>query len=455
MSRPQANRDVGRTVLSVAEITRDIKNNLEGTFYNLWVAGELSNLKTPSSGHSYFTLRDDKAQLPAVMWRSAARNLRFRPTDGMAVLVWGHITVYEPRGAYQFQVERMEPRGKGALQIAFEQLKDKLSKEGLFDRDRKRPLPAVPRRIAVVTSPSGAALKDFCRVAVRRFDNLDITVYPAQVQGELAAADIATGVRAVNRLGGYDVIVVTRGGGSLEDLWPFNEESVARAIAASAIPVVSAVGHEVDVTISDYVADLRAPTPSAAAELVIPAKRDLKDRVSALSSRADKNLRGHLRDLTARVSRMSTHRAFAAVQHGVQLRGQRVDEATGAMRTAMDLKIRRLGRRVSDARNRLERQRVEQKLAAQRNTLTELRARLDAAELKIRQSRRGALGTVAARLEVLSPLGVLGRGYSLTWTAQGKLLRRARDASEGDAVRVQLGEGALDCRVESVEDEKR
>ncbi len=448
----QASFDEARTIRSVTQLTRDIKLTLEKTFGNLWVAGEVSNLKLHSSGHYYFTLKDDQAQIPAVMFRGSIRHLRFRPQDGMAVLVWGHVTVYEPRGAYQIRVERMEPRGKGSLQLAFEQLKDKLGKEGFFDAARKRPLPLLPQRLGIVTSPSGAALRDICRVLHRRFPNLEVLVYPAQVQGDLAAAEIAKGIQVLNRLSGFDVLIVTRGGGSLEDLWPFNEESVARAIAASRIPVMSAVGHEVDFTIADFVADVRAPTPSAAAEMVVRNKEDFRERVLNLERRLDKTARYRFRELRSRVDGIATHRAFAAVRHGIETRAQRVDESLHRARFGMDRRLARLRHQIQGLSARLAERRVDRRLGEARTRLTRLLGRLEAAERSRVHRGRRAFGEVASKLEALSPLSVLGRGYSLAWSAQGKLLRSSDEAEVGDAVRLDLARGRLYCRVEKRDD---
>lgn len=453
-NRDTESRDTERTIHSVSDITRRIKGDLERTFNSLWVEGELSNVKRPSSGHFYFTLKDDKAQLPAVMFRGKARHLRFKPEDGTAVLVWGHITVYEPRGAYQILVERMEPRGKGALQLAFEQLKEKLAKEGLFDEERKKSLPLLPQRLGIVTSPTGAAIRDLCQVLHRRYPNLEVLVYPAQVQGDLAAAQIAKGVSVLNRLGGFDAIIVTRGGGSIEDLWPFNEESVARAIAASAIPVVSAIGHEVDFTIADFVADMRAPTPSAAAEMVVQRKEDFLEHVAMLAGRLDKGVSVRIQELGHRLERTATRQVFAAVGRGVERRGQQVDEASFRARASMERCIAALSRRLEDTGKRLEAQRLDRKLGKAASQLTGLRGRLDACELAARAKLRQSLASVASKLEALSPLAVLGRGYSLTWTAQGKLLRRVSDVSVGDAVRVDLHQGRLECRVEATTETK-
>jgi len=443
--------DAGRTVYSVSALTQEIKLNLERTFYNLWVAGEISNLKQPSSGHYYFTLKDDQSQISAVLFRGSTRHLRFRPQDGMAVLVWGHVTVYEPRGAYQIRVERMEPRGKGSLQLAFEQLKDKLGKEGLFETSRKRPLPLLPQRLGIVTSPSGAALRDLCRILHRRFPNLEVLVYPAQVQGDLAAAEITKGVQVLNRLSEknvIDVIIVARGGGSLEDLWPFNEESVARAIATSAIPVMSAVGHEVDFTIADFVADVRAPTPSAAAEMVVRNKDDFRERVVALERRLASSASHRLRELRSRVDRVSTHQAFGAVLHGIEIRSQRVDESVHRARFHVDRRLSRLRQHLQGLSARLSERRVDRRLGEARTRLARLSARLEAAErTRIHRGRR-AFAEVTSKLDALSPLGVLGRGYSLAWSPQGKLLRSSDEVAVGDAVRVDLARGRLHCRVE-------
>jgi exodeoxyribonuclease VII large subunit len=451
VSQPKAASDPGRTVYSVSELTQEIKLNLERTFYNLWVAGEISNLKQPSSGHYYFTLKDDQTQISAVLFRGSTRHLRFRPQDGMAVLVWGHVTVYEPRGAYQIRVERMEPRGKGSLQLAFEQLKEKLGKEGLFETSRKRPIPLLPQRLGIVTSPSGAALRDLCRILHRRFPNLEVLVYPAQVQGDLAAAEITKGIQVLNRLAQKDVIdvlIVARGGGSLEDLWPFNEESVARAIATSAIPVMSAVGHEVDFTIADFVADVRAPTPSAAAEMVIRSKDDFRERVVTLERRLASSARYRLRDLRSRVDRISTHQAFGAVIHGIETRSQRVDESVHRARFHMDRRLSRLRQHLQGLSARLSERRVDRRLGEARTRLAQLVARLEAAERSRIHRGRRAFAEVASKLDALSPLGVLGRGYSLAWSAQGKLLRSSDEVSVGDAVRVDLARGRLLCRVE-------
>ena len=330
-----APRPARRRALTVSELTERIQGVLETEFVDVWVEGEISNLKLATSGHWYFSLKDEQAQIRAVVWKTDARLIRFRPQDGMKVLARGAVRVYAPRGDYQVSVQVLEPLGKGSLQQAFEELKERLEKEGLFDPARKRPLPMLPRRIGVVTSPTGAVLRDILRVLRSRYANLEVLVYPALVQGESAAAEIAQGIRALNRIGGLDVIVLARGGGSLEDLWAFNEEVVARAIAASRIPTISAVGHETDFTIADFVADLRAPTPSAAAERVVQAKEELQARVAALEGRRDAALRLRLARVRARVEAAAAHRVFAAERGRLRAQAQRVDELVRRAETGL------------------------------------------------------------------------------------------------------------------------
>ena len=283
-----------RTILTVSEVNERIKIVLEDTFFDIWVEGEISNLRTPSSGHAYLTLKDEHSQIRAVLFKMQRRYLRFDPKDGMLVIARGRISLYEPRGEYQLVVDYMEPKGVGALQIAFEQLKVRLAQAGLFDASRKRPLPVLPRCLGIITSPTGAVIRDMLQILRRRFANLHICIYPVRVQGDGAAVEIAHGIEALNRYPGIDVIIVARGGGSLEDLWAFNEEAVAQAIYASTIPVISAVGHEIDYTIADFVADVRAPTPSAAAELVIRNKSELYAELQVVTQQLQHAIRHHL-----------------------------------------------------------------------------------------------------------------------------------------------------------------
>jgi exodeoxyribonuclease VII large subunit len=392
----------------------------------VWLEGEISNLKVYASGHAYFTLKDEVAQLRAVLFANRMRRVRFTPADGQHVLALGSLEVYAQRGEYQLVVERLEPRGIGALQLAFEQLKVRLGAEGLFDAGRKRPLPRFPRRIGIVTSPSGAAVRDMLRVIGRRFAGLHIVIAPARVQGEGAAEEVAAGIEDLNRLGGVDVVIVGRGGGSLEDLWAFNEEVVARAIAASKVPVISAVGHEVDVTIADLVADVRAPTPSAAAELVVREKLAVVDRLAELEAQLARAVARPVRDMA-----------------------RRADHAAGRLAAAGRAACRRPGHRLELLRARLRAASPFARLAGDRHRLERASARLAAALGRAVDVRRHRLAAAGGRLDSLSPLAVLARGYSLTLTAGGAVVERAADVAPGDAVRILLHQGRLECRVEA------
>jgi exodeoxyribonuclease VII large subunit len=456
-ARPEAE---GRRALTVSELTDRIQGVLETEFFDVWVEGEISNLKIASSGHWYFKLKDDKAVIDAVVWRNDARLVRFKPREGMKVLARGQLRVYPPRGSYQISVQVVEPLGKGSLQQAFEELKEKLEKEGLFAPGRKRPLPMLPRRIGVVTSPTGAVLKDILRVLRSRYANLEVLVYPAQVQGDDAAGDVAQGIRALNKLaarpGGpsIDVIVLARGGGSLEDLWAFNEEGVARAIAASTIPTISAVGHETDFTIADFVADLRAPTPSAAAERVVQAKEELQARVRALDERRDAALRLKLARTRHRVEATAVHRVFAAERNRLRNLAQRIDELERRSETGLGRSLERGAGHARRLRERLEAFRLDRQLAARRDRLSGLRERLAARFRAESERRRGRLGRLAASLDGLSPLSVLGRGYALVFdAARGRLVRDAAEIAAGDALRIRLHSGALRATVDSKESE--
>jgi exodeoxyribonuclease VII large subunit len=441
-----------RRALSVSELTDRIQGVLETEFFDVWVEGEISNLKVAASGHVYFSLKDRSAQIDATVWKSDAHRLRFRPRDGAHVLVRGSVRVYPPRGRYQISVQVLEPLGKGSLAQAFEELKEKLQKEGLFDRDRKRPLPALPRRLGVVSSSTGAVIRDILRVLRRRYANLEVLLYPARVQGEGAASEIALGLRVLNRLGGLDVIILARGGGSLEDLWAFNEEVVARAIAASRVPTISAVGHETDFTIADFVADLRAPTPSAAAELVVQAKEDLQARIASLEGRLAGGLRLRLTRTRARVEAAAAHRVFAVERGRLHVRAQRVDEMSRRAERAVLGRLERdreRGRRLTE---RLEAFRWDRQLSSRRERLAQRSGRLETLLRGTVDRHRATLGRLAGQMDALSPLAVLGRGYALAWDeTTGALLRDAAETAEGRRVRVRLHRGTVHATVESRE----
>ncbi len=436
-----------RRPFTVSELTERIQGLLETEFFDVWVEGEVSNLKLASSGHWYFSLKDDSAQIRAVVWRMQARLVRFRPKDGMKVLARGGVRVYAPRGEYQLAVEVLEPLGKGALQQAFEDLKERLGKEGLFDPSKKRPLPRLPRRVGIVTSPTGAVLRDFLRVLARRYANLDVLIYPARVQGDEAAAEIVQGITALGRLRGLDVLVVARGGGSIEDLWPFNDESVARALAASRAPTISAVGHETDFTIADFVADVRAPTASAAAEQIVQAKEEIRAGIDTLDRRRDGALDLALTRVRARVAALTSHRVFEAERGRILNHTERLREMGRRAGLGLGRRLETARERSVRLRERLEAFRWDRQVADRRERLARNGARLDDL-LKARvAARRQALAGVAGRLESLSPLAVLSRGYALVWDPRGHLVLRAADVAVGDSLDVRLHEGHLTATV--------
>ena len=391
-------------IYSVSELTAELKALLENTFTGVWVEGEISNFKHHTSGHMYFTLKDDRGQLRGVMFRGSNRGLQFRPEDGLAVIVFGNVTIYEPRGEYQVYVEYMEPKGLGALQLAFEQLKTRLETEGLFDPARKRPIPLLPKKIGLVTSPSGAAIRDILQIIHRRFANVQVLIFPVRVQGEGAAAEIVEGVECLNKRGDLDVLIVARGGGSIEDLWAFNEEVVARAIYVSQTPVISAVGHETDFTIADFVADVRAPTPSAAAELVISRKAELSQRVDDLFSRLVSHMRYRAERSGERLRSLERHLRLLSPLERVKRQRERLRDGALALQSSMSHRL---------------------------------------------ALWRGDLRTAAARLDSLSPLAILARGYSVCRRLPDlSILTRAASVAEGGRVEVLLHQGGLICRVE-------
>ncbi len=411
-------------IFRVAEITRLIKTVLEDEIGEIWIEGELSNFRAPGSGHFYFTLKDDSAQIAGVMFRGNQRNLRFQPADGLLVRVFGQVSVYEKSGQYQVIVRQMEMSGQGALQAAFEALKKKLAAEGLFDEARKKPLPLLPRHIGIVTSPTGAAIRDILKILARRFYNLHIVLAPARVQGEGAARDIAEAIALLNARGNLDVLIIGRGGGSLEDLWCFNEESVARAIARSAIPVISAVGHEIDFTISDFVADLRAPTPSAAAELVIREKAEFENQLQENARRLTRSLRQQFLALRHRWLAVSRHHVFHEPAYAAQRHRDRIDRRRLQMEHALVALQRERQQRLDDLNPRLIRQAGEW-----------------------RQGRAQDVRRLALLLKGLNPLAVLDRGYSITSRRDGAILKDAARVEPGARVVTRLAQGSFESEV--------
>ncbi len=453
-SRSDPRRD--RQVLTVSELNALVRGLLENSLASIWVEGEISNLRRYPSGHTYFTLKDASSQIAAVLFRGSAPTLPFRPEDGLKVLARGRVSLYESRGTYQIIVEAMEPAGLGALRLAFEQLKTRLQAEGLFDAARKRPIPPLPRRIGIVTSPSGAALRDILRVLERRFVNLEVIISPSRVQGEGAAAEIVEAIRLLNRLSGVDVLIVARGGGSLEDLWSFNEEPVARAIATSAVPVISAVGHETDVTIADLVADLRAPTPSAAAEMVVRSKHDLAERIAALRARLLSAGGLTLARLRHALLDLGVARALDLVGGRTRHAMLRLDDLTHRLRLYLERAILGTRHRLEILAERMTPRRLAERLEGRRAEHHGMDRLLGASMTARLQRARDGVAGYGERLGALSPLAVLARGYAICrLSATGSILKEAAAVRRGDVVQVRLHRGSLECDVREVDDGRR
>lgn len=442
-----------RRVFRVSELNAEVQSLFEQQFRNIWVAGEISGCRAAPSGHYYFSLKDEVSQVKCALFKGAARFAKFKPQEGLAVIARGSLEVYEARGEYQLIVELLEPQGAGALQLAFEQLKKKLAAEGLFEPGRKRPLPKLPRRIGIVTSPGGAVISDMLHVLERRFPGLHIRLFPAQVQGEGSIAQVCQGIAYFSRAAWAEVIIVARGGGSLEDLWTFNEEAVARAIAASSIPVISAVGHETDFTIADFVADCRAPTPSAAAEIVICTRESLLEQIDGYRAKAVQGMRYRMLVCSRDMQQRGAQRAVTLVHRALAKRAQQLDE--------LDFQLRRLERRILDTR----RKRLEE--LARRLAATDLRLRF--ARIRHRQAllqesltqyAREALWknkrryeATEAHLKQLSPLAVLARGYAIVEDETKHIIRSAEEVTAGEPVRIRLHRGELDAVISSVRNE--
>jgi len=436
-----------RRVLTVSALTALVRGVLEENFDQVWVEGEISNFASPQSGHCYFTLKDAGAQLRCVMFRGAARALKFTPKDGMRVLTRGRLTLFEPRGEYQLVAEYLEPQGIGGLQLAFIQLKERLAKEGLFSELHKKELPKLPQRIGVVTSPTGAAIRDILTVLTRRFANLEILIAPVRVQGEGAAQEIAAAIDDLNRLGGIDVMIVGRGGGSLEDLWAFNEEVVARAIHASVVPVISAVGHEVDFSIADFVADLRAATPSAAAELVVRSKKELTAELDGLTHRLDLSQLRRFERWRSGVAALS--RAVTDPSRVLGHLSQRVDALDGRLRREAELLIGGQGQAIAMLSARLNRQSPVLTLRRNEERLGTLSLRLDHALSRRLSGAAESLRIASGTLNAVSPLAVLARGYSIARKLPGRtVIRDSREIAAGDRLELSLAAGSALCRVE-------
>lgn len=432
-------------ILSVSDVNKAVRGTLESTYRLLWVKGELSNFKAHTSGHFYFSLKDSKAQISAVMFRGFNQSLKFKPHDGLEVIVRGKITVYEPRGNYQLFCELMEPVGAGALQLAFDQLKKKLEKEGLFDPAKKRPLPTLPRHVAVVTSPTGAAIRDILNVLGRRFRGLRVTVVPALVQGEGAPASVVAGIELAQKLQDVDVMIVGRGGGSIEDLWAFNDERVARAIAKCRVPVISAVGHEIDFTISDFVADLRAPTPSAAAELVCKNAAELQERITLQQNRLLRCFQHSIQIFRHRV--VGSAKRLVDPKRRLQDLTMRCDELTQRLEMGVSRFIERRRQTLQLAASTLPSpqdtiERLEQDVAM-------LRTRLEGHLWRRLEAQQALWRRLSSLLDAVSPLKVLERGYSIT-RKNGAVVRAADQLTKGDQVEIALNRGKATAKIESV-----
>jgi exodeoxyribonuclease VII large subunit len=481
-----------RRIWKVSELTSRIRDLLEDEFPEIWVEGEVSNLHAAQSGHLYFTLKDAKSQLKCVCFRDQLRGLKFRPEDGLQVTVRGGLSIYDARGEYQLYVSQIEPVGLGALQLAFEQLKKRLEAEGLFDASRKKALPMLPRRIGVVTSPTGAAVRDIVRVLRRRFPNACVQIYPVKVQGEGAAKEIVAGLKYFNIALSVDVLILARGGGSLEDLWSFNEEIVARAIVESLIPIITGVGHETDFTIADCVADLRAPTPSAAAEIVVKTRQELDGRIAELHRRVAHRTRYLMSEWRHRVRDLEVHRGFRQVELILRRRRQEVDEFTSTLADSLQVRLKvahrrltvssarvasfdlraraeafrlRLARRSADLRGALERAVARKRrrfaMAEVRVASLDLRARVGrlrrrlertADDLRARIDRamtatRRRLEAADVRLRERSPFALLERGYAIAYDANGRVLRSPEQVALGEEIAVRLARGEIGARV--------
>jgi exodeoxyribonuclease VII large subunit len=481
-----------RRTWKVSELTARIRELLESTLPDVWVEGEVSNCHAAQSGHCYFTLKDAKAQIRCVCFRDQMRTLKFKPEDGLHITVRGSLSVYDARGEYQIYVTNIEPVGLGALRLAFEQLKKKLHAEGLFAQARKKPLPVLPRCIGVVTSPTGAAIRDILRVLKRRFPNAQVSVYPAKVQGAGAAAEIVQGLQYFNRAKTVDVLILARGGGSLEDLWAFNEEVLARAIFASEIPVITGVGHETDFTIADFVADLRAPTPSAAAEIVVKSREEFERHIAEHQRHLIQQMRYRFSQWRHRVRDLQTHRGFRELERVLRARRQQVDEMSNSLAIGLRLRLAMARQRITEAnahvasfdlrgRATVLRRRIDQQLGGlsaaldrvvarkhrqlnvvqMRFTALDLRARVgtlrrrwerDITELQVRLDhvligKRRKLEAAMMRLEERSPFRILERGYAIAYDASGKVLRSPDHVTLGDDISVRVAQGEIAATV--------
>ncbi|HKM84571.1 MAG TPA: exodeoxyribonuclease VII large subunit [Terriglobales bacterium] len=444
-----------RRTWTVRALVSAVRSHIEREYSDCWVEGEISNLRIPDSGHLYFTLKEEDAQIRVVMFRSSAKLLRFRPENGLHVTVRGRITVYEDRGELQISAEFMEPKGAGALQLAFEQLKARLQAEGLFEASRKKAIPALPQRIGIITSPQGAAVRDILNILARRHHSAHVLIYPAQVQGDAAPGEVIAGLRYfhqdLRRSSAVEVIIIARGGGSAEDLACFNHEGLARAVAESKIPVISAIGHETDFTIVDFVADLRAPTPSAAAELVIRSRQEIEAQAEDLYRRLERAMRYRLLMARQELTERAQHGAFARMMDGIHRRQQKLDEQRFRLEKAERQILERCHRRSENIAAAVRHYDARRRLTAIRQQLAAQVANLAAATHTRLLECRGALDRQTASLEALSPVAILNRGYALVFDAKGRLVKDAARLKAGDELSARLARGRVRARVTATE----
>jgi exodeoxyribonuclease VII large subunit len=432
-----------RRVWTVRALVAAVRAHVEREYADAWVEGEISNFRAPDSGHLYFTLKDGNAQIRVVMFSSKARLLRFRPADGMQVVMRGRLTIYEDRGELQIAAEYIEPKGAGGLQVAFEQLKTKLEAEGLFAAERKKAIPTLPGRIGIVTSPQAAALRDILNILRRRHHSANAVIYPAQVQGDLAAAEVVSGIRYFNKTKSVEVIIVGRGGGSAEDLAAFNDEGLARAVAASEIPVISAVGHETDFTICDFVADLRAPTPSAAAELVIRSRVEIENQAAAVRERLVRAMERILLEARNELMVRTQHGAFARMMDFIRQRQQRLDDLTFRLERGERLRLEQMRRRWEMASAAVRHYDARRVLAGVRRELETQTSALSGAVRNLLLQYRVRAERMGRALEMLSPLAILDRGYALVFDAEGKLVRDVEQVRSGEEISAKVAKGEI------------
>jgi exodeoxyribonuclease VII large subunit len=436
-----------RRIWTVRDLVAAVRTHIEREYGDTWVEGEISNFRAHDSGHLYFTLKDPNSQIRVVMFRSQARLLRFRPENGMQVVLRGRVTIYEDRGEMQISAEYLEPKGAGALLVAFEQLKAKLEAEGLFEAARKKPIPTLPRRIGIVTSPQAAALRDILNIVRRRHHSASILIFPAQVQGEAASSEVSAGISYFNKARNVDVIIVARGGGSAEDLAAFNHEGLARVVAASVIPVISAIGHETDFTIIDFVADLRAPTPSAAAELVIRSRQEVEDQAEGLRQRLTRAMRYRLLMGRQGLTELAQHGAFARMSDAINRRQQKLDDLKNRLGRAERQMLEKQHRRLELAAAAVRHYDVRRMLVGIRKELDSRVAALAARARTLLLQRRGKLDQLTGQLEALSPLAILDRGYALVFDSSGMLLKDAARVKVGDEISARLAKGSVTATV--------